>query len=51
MEAMFIACGPRIKPGKNLGRIHLTDVATTVAHLLGIDSDELAGDKKPLSLT
>jgi predicted AlkP superfamily pyrophosphatase or phosphodiesterase len=50
MEAMLIASGPHVAPGKNLGRIHLADVATTMAHLLGVDASELAGDRKPLAL-
>jgi hypothetical protein len=51
MEATFIAAGRGVAPGKNLGRIHLTDVATTLAHLLGMDYGELAGDRRPLALT
>lgn len=51
MEASFIVSGPGVTPGKDLGRIHLTDVATTLAQILAMDSRELAGDRKPLALT
>jgi len=50
MEASFIATGPQIVPGKNLGRIKLTDMAPTLAHLLGVATDELATDEEPLKL-
>jgi predicted AlkP superfamily pyrophosphatase or phosphodiesterase len=50
MEAAFIAAGPGIAPGKDLGRIKLTDVAPTLANLLGVAIDELATDAEPLSL-
>lgn len=51
MEASFIIAGPGIAPGKNLGRIKLMDVAPTLARLLGVAFDELAGEAEPLDLT
>ena len=51
MEASFIVNGPGVSPGKNLGRIHLTDVATTLAQILAVDFSELSGDRKPLKLS
>jgi predicted AlkP superfamily pyrophosphatase or phosphodiesterase len=51
MEAAFIIAGPEIAPGKNLGRIRLTDVAPTLARLLGVAFDELAGEAEPLKLS
>jgi predicted AlkP superfamily pyrophosphatase or phosphodiesterase len=50
MEASFIAAGPGVMPGKNLGRIQLTDVAPTLSRLLGMPSDALATDAEPLDL-
>ncbi len=50
MEAAFIVAGPEITPGKNLGRIKLTDLAPTLAKLLGVDTEELATDVAPLKL-
>jgi predicted AlkP superfamily pyrophosphatase or phosphodiesterase len=37
MRAVFVACGAGIKPGTNLGEINNTDVAPTVAKLLGFE--------------
>lgn len=51
MEAAFIVNGPEIATGKNLGRIQLTDVATTLARVLRVDFSELAGDREPLKLS
>jgi predicted AlkP superfamily pyrophosphatase or phosphodiesterase len=51
MEASFIAAGPGIVPGRNLGRIQLMDVAPTLARLLGVAFDELAGEAEPLDLS
>jgi predicted AlkP superfamily pyrophosphatase or phosphodiesterase len=51
MEAAFIATGAEIVPGKNLGRIKLTDITPTLARLLGVEFDELAGEAQPLNLS
>jgi predicted AlkP superfamily pyrophosphatase or phosphodiesterase len=50
MEASFIIAGPGVAPGKNLGRIKLTDVAPTLAARLGMPPDALASEVEPLSL-
>jgi predicted AlkP superfamily pyrophosphatase or phosphodiesterase len=50
MEAMFIAVGREIAPGKNLGRISLKQTAPTLAHLMGLPADILAPGEKPLAL-
>ncbi len=50
LEASFIAAGPEIAPAKNVGRIELTSVAPTLAHILGVDFHELATDAEPLKL-
>ena len=47
MQASFIAAGQGIASGKNLGRISLTQVAPTLARLLGLPTDILAS-KEPL---
>ena len=51
LEASFIVTGPGIAPGKNLGRVRLVEVAPTLAHLMGLDPNELAGESKPLILS
>jgi predicted AlkP superfamily pyrophosphatase or phosphodiesterase len=51
MEASLILAGPEIASGKNLGRIKLTDVAPTLARLLGVDFGELVGEAEPLDLS
>lgn len=50
MEAMFIATGPDIAPGKNLGRISLKQIAPTLARVMGLPTDILAPEEKPLAL-
>ena len=50
LEASFIVAGPNVAPGKNLGRINLTDVAPTLAQCLGIPPDMLASENDPLQL-
>ena len=47
LEASFIALGPDISGGQNLGRLALTQVAPTLARLLGLPSDILASNEKP----
>ncbi|MFB3922322.1 MAG: alkaline phosphatase family protein [Terriglobia bacterium] len=51
LEASFIVAGPRVAPGKNLGRITLTDIAPTLMSCLGFPPDMLAGENAPLKLT
>ena len=48
LEASFIACGPGIDAGRNLGRVALTQVAPTLARMLGLPGDILASDEKPI---
>jgi predicted AlkP superfamily pyrophosphatase or phosphodiesterase len=48
LEASFIVAGPDISGGRNLGRIALTQVAPTLARLLGLPSDILASNEKPI---
>lgn len=50
MEAMFIAVGREIAPGKNLGRISLKQIAPTLAQVMGLPADILASNEKPLAL-
>ena len=50
MEAMFIARGREIAPGKNLGRISLKQIAPTLAQVMGLPADILAPGEKPLAL-
>jgi predicted AlkP superfamily pyrophosphatase or phosphodiesterase len=49
MEAMFIASGREIAPGKNLGRITLRQIAPTVAQWMGLPAGILAAEDKPLT--
>jgi len=51
MEAMFIAVGQNIAPGKNLGRISLKPIAPTLAQVMGLPADILASREKPLVLS
>jgi predicted AlkP superfamily pyrophosphatase or phosphodiesterase len=46
MRAVFVACGAGIQPGVKLGEINNTDVAPTVAKLLGFEIPNAEG--KPL---
>ena len=50
MEAMFIAVGRGIAPGKNLGRISLKQIAPTLARIMELPPDILAPGEKPLTL-
>jgi predicted AlkP superfamily pyrophosphatase or phosphodiesterase len=50
MEASFIIAGRGVVPGKNLGRIKLTEVAPTLAGRLGVPPDALASGVKRLNL-
>lgn len=50
MEAMFIAVGREIEPGKNLGRISLKQIAPTLAQVMGLPADILAPGEKPIVL-
>ena len=48
LEASFIMVGPEVSPGQNLGCIALTQVAPTLARWLGLPSDILASNEKPI---
>jgi predicted AlkP superfamily pyrophosphatase or phosphodiesterase len=50
MEAMFIAVGRQIAPGKNLGRISLKQIAPTLVEIMGLPGDILAPGERPLAL-
>jgi len=50
MEAMFMAVGRDIAPGKNLGRFSLKQIAPTLAQIMGLPPDILAPEEKPLAL-
>jgi predicted AlkP superfamily pyrophosphatase or phosphodiesterase len=50
MEAMLIAAGREIEPGKNLGRISLKQIAPTVAQLMNLPENILATEETPLAL-
>jgi predicted AlkP superfamily pyrophosphatase or phosphodiesterase len=50
MEASFIAVGREIAPGKILGRISLKQIAPTMARLMGLPTDILGPEEKPLAL-
>jgi hypothetical protein len=49
LEASFIVAGPGVSGGRNLGQMALTQVAPTLARLLGLPSDILASNEKPVS--
>ena len=48
LEASFIVAGPQFSGDRNLGRMTLTQVAPTLARLLGLPSDILASNEKPI---
>ncbi len=50
MEATFIAAGPEVAAGKNLGRSSLKQIAPTLAQIMGLPGDILATEEKPLDL-
>lgn len=50
LEASFIAAGPHIAAGKNLGRLTLTQVAPTLARELGLPAEILASPEEPIEL-
>ena len=50
LEAAFLAAGPGIRPGKNLGRVSLKQIAPTLARLLELPADILAPKEKPIDL-
>lgn len=50
LEASFVAVGPGITPGKNLGRLSLTQVAPTLARSLGLPPGALASSERPIDL-
>jgi predicted AlkP superfamily pyrophosphatase or phosphodiesterase len=47
LEASFVVVGPDVSEGQNLGLMALTQVAPTLARLLGLPSDILASTEKP----
>ncbi len=51
MEAGFLAAGPGITAGKNLGRIALTQIAPVLARQLGLQAEILASETDPLELS
>ncbi len=51
MEAGFVAAGPGIAPGKNLGRIGLTQVAPTLIRQMGLTRSILASEIEPIDLS
>jgi len=48
--ASFLATGPNIAPGKNLGRLALAQVAPTLARELGLPTDILSSKEEPIDL-
>jgi predicted AlkP superfamily pyrophosphatase or phosphodiesterase len=48
LEASFIAAGPDVNGGRNLGRVALTQVAPTLARVLGLPSGILATTEKAI---
>jgi predicted AlkP superfamily pyrophosphatase or phosphodiesterase len=48
LEASFIVAGPEVGGGRNLGRMALTQVAPTLARLLGLPGDILASHENPV---
>jgi len=48
LEASFIVASPQFSGDRNLGRMTLTQVAPTLARLLGLPSDILASNEKPI---
>jgi predicted AlkP superfamily pyrophosphatase or phosphodiesterase len=50
MDATFIAAGPNITPGKNLGRISLKQIAPTLVEIMNLPDGILASEEKPLVL-
>jgi predicted AlkP superfamily pyrophosphatase or phosphodiesterase len=51
MEAGFVATGPGIEPGRNLGRIGLTRVAPTLMNQMQMTRGILASEVEPLALS
>jgi len=51
MEAGFVAAGPGIEPGRDLGRIGLTRVAPTLMNQMQIARGILASEAEPLVLS
>jgi predicted AlkP superfamily pyrophosphatase or phosphodiesterase len=51
MEAGFVAAGPGISPGKDLGRIGLTQVAPTLTRQMGLTRSILASEVEPLDMS
>jgi len=51
MEAGFVAAGPGIKPGKDLGRMGLTQVAPTLMRQMGLAKGILASEAEPIDMS
>jgi predicted AlkP superfamily pyrophosphatase or phosphodiesterase len=51
LEAAFIAAGPRIKAGKNLGRASLRQIAPTLVRMLDLPTDILAPKENSIDLS
>ncbi len=51
LEASFVAVGPGITAGKNLGRISLTQIAPTLAHQFALPAEVLACEAPALDLS
>ncbi len=50
MEAMFVAAGPQVAHGKNLGRLTLVQVARALTQLASLPADTLAADSDSVDL-
>ena len=50
LEAAFLAVGPEVAAGKNLGRVSLRQIAPTLARLMHLPPGILAPDETPLAL-
>ena len=50
LEASFIVTGPGVGRSRNLGRIRLTQVAPTLARLMGLPNNILASTEEPIAV-
>jgi predicted AlkP superfamily pyrophosphatase or phosphodiesterase len=50
LEASFIVAGPGVGRSRNLGRIRLTQVAPTLARLMGLPNNILASTEVPIAV-
>ncbi len=51
LEAMFIATGPQVAQGKNLGRLQLVQVARALMQLANLPTETLATDLEPVDFS